>query len=67
MTVFGDASLLPGNPDGTIDLLPTPEEADAFNRRYYQTVATQSFALGRDPKITNPGFLHTAPSGHFRS
>ena len=63
---FGDASLLPGNPDGTIDFLPTPEEADAFNRRYYQTVATQSFALGRDPKITNPGFLHISPSGHFR-
>ena len=53
----GDASLLPGNPDGSIDFLPDRERAEALNRRYYQIMRTQSFVLGRDPVLENPGFL----------
>ena len=54
---WGGAATVPGNPDGSIDFLPSPDEADALNRRYYQIVQTQSYYLGRDPKLTNPGFL----------
>ena len=63
---FGDASLLPGNPDGTINFMPTPEEAKALTRRYYQIVQTQSFALGRDPKLVTPGLLQDPATARFR-
>ncbi|MFH1566836.1 MAG: FlgD immunoglobulin-like domain containing protein [Gemmatimonadota bacterium] len=61
----GSALELPGNPDGTIRFLPTPAEADALTRRYYQIVQTQSFALGRDPKPSNPGFLRNPSTSRF--
>ena len=54
---FGDAHPVPGRPDGTVDFFPSAEEADALNRRYYQIVQSQSFFLGRDPRLVNPGFL----------
>ena len=54
---FGDARSVPGLPDGTVDFFPPAAEADALNRRYYQIVQSQSFFLGRDPKLASPGFL----------
>ena len=61
----GDASLLPGNPDGSIDFLPDRERGMALNRRYYQIVRTQSFVLGRDPVLENPGFLRDPSTERF--
>ena len=54
---WGAVAMVPGNPDGSIDFLPSAAEADALTRRYYQIVQTQSYHLGRDPKLINPGFL----------
>ncbi|MCC7265507.1 MAG: T9SS type A sorting domain-containing protein [Candidatus Latescibacteria bacterium] len=63
----GDASRMPTNSDGTINFLPTPQEADALTRRYYQIVQSQSYYLGRDPKLGNPGFLRQPSVEKFRS
>jgi hypothetical protein len=63
----GDPGRMPTNPDGTIDFLPNAEEADALTRRYYQIVQSQSFFLGRDPKLGNPGFLRQPSTAKFRS
>ena len=62
---WGSAALVPGNPDGSIDFLPSAAEADALTRRYYQIVQTQSYYLGRDPKLTNPGFLRDPGGSKF--
>jgi len=63
---FGNAALVPGHPDGTIDFFPASDQADALTRRYFQIVQTQSFALGRDPKLDNPGFLVNPSTARFR-
>lgn len=63
----GDAARMPTGPEGYIDFLPTPEEAEALTRRYYQIVQSQSFYLGRDPKLSNPGFLRKPATARFRS
>lgn len=64
---LGDAGQMPTGPDGAIDFLPTAEEADALTRRYYQIVQSQSFFLGRDPKLSNPGFLRQPSTAKFRT
>ncbi len=63
----GDAARMPTNSDGTINFLPTAQEADALTRRYYQIVQSQSYFLGRDPKLGNPGFLRQPSTAKFRS
>lgn len=67
VSIFGSASGLQGNADGTIDYLPTPADADALTRRYYQIVQTQSFALGRDPVLkADPGMQRQPATTRFR-
>jgi len=61
----GDASLLLGNPDGSIDFLPDRDRAEALNRRYYQIARTQSFVLGRDPVLENPGLFRDPSTSRF--
>jgi len=63
----GDAGLMPTGPDGNIDFLPSAGVADALTRRYYQIVRSQSYYLGRDPKLSNPGFLRKPPTTKFRT
>jgi len=63
----GDPARMPTGPEGYIDFLPSASEAEALTRRYYQIVQTQSYYLGRDPKLSNPGFMQKPSTKRFRS
>lgn len=64
---FGAAAKVPGYADATVNFLPDRATAQALNRRYYQIVQTQSYVLGREPKLGNPGFLVNPGTRPFRA
>ena len=62
---FGDEARVPRRPEGSVDFLPPPDLADALTRRYLQIVQSQSFVLGRDPKLANNGILRAPSTARF--